>query len=598
MRAITNPILVLVCCLMQILYLNGQNDSLYQKSLVKINESIKIASDLNKLDLVAKGYYDRALLNFRIHLRNQDVISDLIESAKIYKYLNDTKAYYNARVALANFYIEEEIFLDDALKLTEEAITYYKNNEFLFELTNGITQMGRAHQKKLNYDRAIEFVNKGLIKSISIGSLNLELDNRLLITELFGNLGNVEKAIEQGNYILEFEKSNSLNRVSHKVNLTLGQVLFRDKKFDQSLAYLKESLSYESSQVELNYQAHMLMSEIYTMQDSTALALNHLHLAADIQNDLYQQEKSAMANQLAAKYQNTEKEKEIKALEQANRLKDFLLTQRTRFFLILITIMTLGALAAFNYYRLQKHKLETEKILSEQNEKITGQKIVDLENRLKIKNLKAMVSGQEAERTRIATDLHDSLGGLLSSLKLQYDTLQLDHTDLTDDEDYHKIMNLIDLACKDVRDISRNLTPAALEKIGLSAAINDLVNRYSIKGSLEISLHLGIVESIASEESRLHIYRIVQELLNNAVKHADANEIDIQINTANELLLIMVEDNGKGFDSQLITQGVGLGNLHSRVKLLNGEIEFDSTLSKGTTAMVRIPLPEMETSLN
>ena len=133
------------------------------------------------------------------------------------------------------------------------------------------------------------------------------------------------------------------------------------------------------------------------------------------------------------------------------------LTQRTRFFIVLSILLILIALAAYNYYRLQRQRFRMERVLGRQKEEIAQQKINELESSLKIKNLQSMVLGQEAERTRIAEDLHDSLGGTLSSLKLQYDTLQLEHNGLSSDGEYQKIMSLIDNACSEVRDIARNL---------------------------------------------------------------------------------------------------------------------------------------------
>ena len=156
--------------------------------------------------------------------------------------------------------------------------------------------------------------------------------------------------------------------------------------------------------------------------------------------------------------------------------------------------------------------------------------------------------------------------------------------------DYHKIMNLIDEACKDVRDISRNLRPNALEKLGLSAALKDLINRYNSRGRLDISLHINDVDGILNEDAKLHVYRIIQELLNNALKHAQASEIDVQINKNDEDIMVMVEDNGIGFVESEVEKGLGLGNLQSRVNLLKGEISIDSVPKQGTSVIVHIPL--------
>ena len=364
------------------------------------------------------------------------------------------------------------------------------------------------------------------------------------------------------------------------------------------LDYLIQAVGLNTEINDLAHDSNDLLSRLYVKLNKLELAYKHLQKANQITTDLYNQEKYATSNQIAVKYQTYEKEKEIRALEEKNEVSAFKLTQRTRFFIVLSIFLAMAAFAAFNYYRLQKHKFDSEKISAVQKEEISRQKINDLENSLKIRNLQSVVRGQEAERTRIATDLHDSLGGMLSTLKLQYDALQLDHQELGNNNDYHKIMGLIDEACVDVRDIARNLKPNALEKLGLTAALRDVVNRFRIKGVLDIELNIGKVDDLLDDEGCLHVYRIIQELLNNALKHAAATDIDVTVTRRQDEMVVMVEDNGKGFDRDKVQIGLGLGNLESRVNLLRGEMEIDSSLARGTSVIIHIPLinkePEVE----
>ena len=107
---------------------------------------------------------------------------------------------------------------------------------------------------------------------------------------------------------------------------------------------------------------------------------------------------------------------------------------------------------------------------------------------------------------------------------------------------------------------------------------------------MEISLHTHEVDGVLSNEAKLHVYRIIQELLNNALKHANATEIDVQVNKMDGHLFIMVEDNGQGFDHTNAKEGLGLGNLKSRVNVLRGEMEIDSSKDRGTSITVHIPI--------
>ncbi len=567
-------------------------DLTYEKKLDQINQRLQQGQADDNLQLIARSYHDRARLNFDIELANQDVIGDLIESAKLFKYLQDDANFYKVRLMLAGFYIEEEIFLDEAIEITTEAYQFFAQYSLISYEIEALRQIGLAYQNKLDYEKAIIYVDKGLEKSIRAGDKRNELLTRLLMVKLFYELSNVEKVVEQGNLTLAIEKKYGLQLVTTEIQYIIGMALFKDGQIPLATQYLLEAQSNIVKVNELAVDINQKLSEIFFDADSLSRAYAYLKSANDFAKINHQKEQYANANQIAAKYQTRQKDKEIKELEEGYQLIDFKLTQRTRFLIVLSSILALGAFSAFNYYRLQRHRYETAQLIAQQNEEIADQKINELQSVLKIKSLEAMVNGQEAERSRIAAELHDSLGGMLSALKLQYDSLQLDHPNLSDDPDYSRILHLMDDACHDVRDISRNLKPIALEKLGLTAALKDLVNRYSTKGQLDISLDTNDVDGLLDDEAKLHVYRIVQELLTNAVKHAEATEIDIQVNKTDDDLIIMIEDNGKGFEPDQITRGLGLGNLESRINVLRGHLEIDSRLNEGTSSSVTIPLTD------
>jgi len=590
MPHITSYILAIVSLLVFSSLSAQKVDTEYTDSLRSINERIRQSLESDNYSASAEAYYQRALHNFKVHLKNQDVINDLISSARIYRRIKDDDGFYKARLALADFYIREDIFLNEALELTDEAYRYYSDNEKPYESAISVTQLGKAHQRKLDYEKAIEFVDEGLKASIELGDVEMELNNRLLIAQIFSNLGNVENVITQGEFIIKKEEQLGLNQVSAEVYYLLGSTLIMDNQVRKAKNYLKKAIDLNDDINDLAYKSNSLLSQTLYSLDSTETAYRHLLKANEITTQLYNQEKDALANVSAVKYQSSEKERMIRELREDNELTAFKLTQRTRVILIISIIAFLSALVIYNYMRSQRQRFKMERILGKQKEEIAQQKINELESSMKIENLQSMVLGQEAERTRIAQDLHDSLGGSLSTLKLQYDALQMDHHDLTQDNSYNKIMNMIDDACTEVRDIARNLKPISLEKLGLTAALRDLINRYSIKDVLEISLHTHQIDGVLSKEAKLHVYRIIQELLNNALKHAQASEIQVQLNNLDETLFIMVEDNGLGFDQDRAKQGLGLGNLQSRVNVLRGDMEIDSSHERGTSVTVHIPL--------
>ncbi len=212
-----------------------------------------------------------------------------------------------------------------------------------------------------------------------------------------------------------------------------------------------------------------------------------------------------------------------------------------------------------------------------------------MQNDYELKSMHSMLSGQEVERERIAQDLHDSLGGLLSTVKLQFDALQNKVHGLERVDGYKLVDKLIDEACQEVRNISNNMQPTALAKLGLEAAIDDLANRFQGENYPEIVIQLYGMDFQMESTNRLMIYRIIQELLINALKHANAKEILVQITKQEDEIIILVEDDGIGYEKGQVKKGMGTSNIESRVRFLKGILQVDSGKDKGTSVLINIP---------
>lgn len=215
------------------------------------------------------------------------------------------------------------------------------------------------------------------------------------------------------------------------------------------------------------------------------------------------------------------------------------------------------------------------------------QQMVNL--RLKKQNLIAELNSIEKERARIAADLHDELSPVLSAVKLKISSF-----DLQDPEDRVQQaktdQHLSDLL-KRMREISFDLMPVTLQRRGLVAALQELIANWYQKESLQIEL---VAEDIRlSETYSIHIYRIVQEIIHNTIKHAGASLLQIELQRDGGKLILATRDNGQGFnDSEELAEGKGFGlrNLQSRTDVLSGEIVLESGKGKGTMYRIEIPL--------
>ncbi len=209
-----------------------------------------------------------------------------------------------------------------------------------------------------------------------------------------------------------------------------------------------------------------------------------------------------------------------------------------------------------------------------------------------LKSVNDMLDVQEGERRRIASDLHDRLGSMLSTVKLYFGTVeeQIDTLKEQNKEQYYKANSLLDEACEEVRKISHDLVSGELVKFGLVSALRQMAETIEDTGQLKIKVLAFGMDSRLDSNVEIALYRVIQELMNNILKHARSTEVTIQLTKLDNNLNIMVEDNGIGFDLDAVKlkDGIGLKNMETRVNKLNGKIHFDSGKGKGTTTIIDI----------
>jgi two-component system, NarL family, sensor kinase len=287
---------------------------------------------------------------------------------------------------------------------------------------------------------------------------------------------------------------------------------------------------------------------------------------------------------LEAKYNKTENEKKISILT-AQKEKSELVTKNNRLFtwilaLVLGFVLLLSGFL-WKYYQNQK-KLNIQKEIN------FSQQIKVLENEQNLAVSNALLQGEEMERKRLARDLHDGLGSMLSGLKLNF--LRLPQSNATE---VKAVTGQLDQAITELRQIAQNMMPESLLKLGLIPALKDLCSRCATK---EISIEfqaLDVAHEIA-ESKQIAVYRIVQELINNALKHANASEILVSCTQSATHFIITVEDNGKGFDVQkeAAYKTMGLKNIKNRVGFMKGKLEIASHPENGTVFNIELNITE------
>jgi signal transduction histidine kinase len=206
---------------------------------------------------------------------------------------------------------------------------------------------------------------------------------------------------------------------------------------------------------------------------------------------------------------------------------------------------------------------------------------------------RAILQAEENERKRIAADLHDGVGQLMSAAKMNLSAFEHDLPFKSDEQKsaYEKAIALVDESCREVRSISHQMMPNALLKSGLSSAIKEFIDKID-SSIIKINLHTeGLNERLDSNIETV-CYRVIQECVNNVIKHSGANTLEISLIKDEDGISATIEDNGKGFNSKEVekVEGIGLKNIRSRIQYLKGTVDFDSEPGKGTLVAIHVPV--------
>jgi len=329
------------------------------------------------------------------------------------------------------------------------------------------------------------------------------------------------------------------------------------------------------------------MANYYAQIGDTKKAFETSRQAIQMKDSLIDETNLKQINILGAMYETEQKQKEILELQsekdkQAHAVKQKSVLNKV-FIAAILVMLVIGYLVQKNYKTAQK--------IANQQQAFQKLKIIELEKDKQLLAVDAMLKGQEEERSRIAKDLHDGLGGLLSGTKLSF--VNVKETLVMTPEHavyFDKSLSMLDNAIGDLRKVAHNLMPEALVKYGLHDALRDFCDSIQFSSGLNVSYQQFGKKRKLDNTAEVFIYRIVQELVNNVVKHADASEIIVQLTMSPDKVSLAVEDDGKGFNKLRIeqTKGAGIANIKYRVQYFNGTWDIVTSPGNGTSVNIEL----------
>jgi signal transduction histidine kinase len=471
------------------------------------------------------------------------------------------------------------------LKISEQLKDSLQIGYTLQGLVNNLIYLNKLEEAAGYIERLYRFANSTADQGLAaecfstLGTYYYKKEDYITATRHFTVA--VQKANEMGN---NYQLANHLNSV--------GQAYYRQREFtkarEQLLRGMQIAKATQNKRAESNIAASL--SSLYDSLGDYNNAYKSLLTHTLIKDSLLNSETRNYTTQLEAQYETNKKENEILRLQQVEQEKDFEIKRRNTYLAIGTGLIALLILILYLIRRNHRNKQK----LSQQQAALLQEKIKTIEKEQQISSLQSMINGQETERTRIAKDLHDGLGGLFSTVKMHYSVLQKDTPAVKENPLYKKTMDLINNASDELRKVAHNMMPEVLMKVGLAEALQDFCNNISSGKLLKVTLQTFGMENRLSRSTEIMLYRIIQELVNNIIKHAYATEAIIQINRDGNRLSLTIEDNGRGFDTREAEEkrSMGMATVRSRVDYLNGRITIDSRKDVGTTVMIDLLLNE------
>lgn len=311
----------------------------------------------------------------------------------------------------------------------------------------------------------------------------------------------------------------------------------------------------------------------------TGKALSLWKQYQQLNDSVINEKNTSTINLLEAKYESEKKETRIQKLEDEKKLQEMSIRQSN-----LLNYLLIGGSLALVLVIVLLYRTYTQK------QKIQQQRITELEREKKLSATEAVLRGEEQERSRLAKDLHDGLGGMLSGIKYAFQNMKGNLVMTPDNQRaYERSIDMLDSSIKEMRRVAHNMMPEALVKFGLDTALRDFCN--DINQSVALKVHyqsIGLADTPLEHTTAITIYRIIQELINNSMKHAAATNIVVQVTRDGSHFSITVEDDGMGFDPSVLQQsaGIGFSNIRNRVDFLKGKMDVYSQPGKGVSVLI------------
>lgn len=550
----------------------------YDSSLQMNLESVQIAREIRDNLLLGKALFNTGS-SYRLKEDYEQAVQYYEEGRLLMEPYKDELINAQACDILQNLYTGMKQY-HKALEYGRKAVEGLKKAGNQTLLGTAYNNLGLNYTHLGRFDSAHYCFRQSLAIAKEIGDQNMEaaqylnLGDVLIQTDQYASL----KPLMEKSLRIAEDLDLRENKVIALKGLSFYYLYTRQYEIARSYADSALSLAVRFGFTDQRQRLYVHLSNLaYSMQD-VALGHKYARLSGQLADSILNEKVRRTTLEMEKKYESARKDAEIAGQRVTLQKKRHELRLLGAGVALLVLVLLLLAGLFRHRQRLQR------------------QRIFQLEQEKRLAASEAVLRGEERERSRMARDLHDGLGGMLAGIKYSMNALR-GNLVMTADmaRSFERSIDMLDSSIHELRRVAHNLMPEALLRFGLDAALRDYCQELGQTGTPRVTYQsIGLDPLDADSASQLHIYRIAQELVHNACKHAHASQVLVQVSAMGRLVSVTVEDDGIGFDPLTLksAQGIGLANLENRARMLHGRVDVQSAPGKGTSVHVELKLPD------
>ncbi len=556
---------------MQYYYYN--ND--YKSSIDYALKNLAIAGKSGDDKLLAKTYNNLAAVYN--HFGNyKSAIDYSLKCLALSEKTKDSTSFPIRNLTASNTYYNLKQY-DKAIFYAKRAIEFGKQFRNPFAVMMGLNNMAASYSDQHKMDTAIQIYGEQLALAQKEEDLVVTCYALINLCQNYFSVNN-PAAVEK--YAVMLNKA-AVGLPDKTTRVEIGNVnalrYILRKEYSLAKAELDSGIALAKKEnADALGNLYQTYSKLYFIQNRIREAEDYAYKYDSLQSIANIKELNFYIEDLEAKYETEKKEDQI-------RLQQTELRQKSNFIYFLAAGVVSLVVISLLIYRNYRHR-----------QKLQQAKIDELETEKKLTATEAVLKGEEQERTRLAKDLHDGLGGMLSGIKFSLNNMK-ENLIMTPDnaQAFERSMDMLDSSIREMRRVAHNMMPEMLVKYGLDAALKEFCNEIDRSGAIHASYQsVGMKDMPVDPTISVTVYRIIQELVNNAVKHAQAKNVLVQLHQSEseKVLAVTVEDDGIGFDASTLKSSGGMGweSIQNRVEFLKGRLDVQSGPGRGSSVMIEI----------